>query len=487
MLTRRQRLLVLGLFIAAIASLYLYNLNGTGVLDPDEPRYASVGRAMARSGDWVTPQLWGSPWFEKPVLLYWLAGLGTLSGLDMDMAGRLPVALLSLAFLAGWFLLLRAEFGEPTAAIATLLLATSGAWLVYSSFCLTDLPLAAFFSIAVALSLPLLRGCDSFRRWLGLGAALGLATLSKGLVPLVLAIPFLWFLRRQWRRWWIAAAAFFVVAGPWYALVIARNGYPFIEDFFLKQHFARFYSQTLQHVQPVYFYIPVLLGTLFPWTPLILLIRPRSVRKDERLRFLAVVFVFGFVFFSASLNKLPGYLLPLLPCLFVVIADGITERGITHLSRGWLIASGILIALIPFAGQLIPVLLVGKIASTRQMLFAMLPITLGMLVLFATPLVVAAFAHKSVAGGLLVLSFVVAGIYLKSTIYPVLNEEASARSLWQQIQGESDRMCDAGLKRTWEYGLAFYRGSPVPLCAQHPAPVRLVPGPAGRPIMLRVP
>jgi 4-amino-4-deoxy-L-arabinose transferase-like glycosyltransferase len=482
-LTRRQRLLVIGLFIAAIASLYLYNLNGTGVLDPDEPRYASVGRAMAQSGDWVTPHLWGSPWFEKPALLYWLAALGTMSGLSMDMAGRLPVALLSLAFLAGWFLLLRAEFGERTAAIATLLLATSAAWLVYSSFCLTDLPLAAFFSLAVGLALPLLRGRDSRIRWLGLGAALGLASLSKGLVPLVLAIPFVWFLRRQWRRWWIGVAAFFVVAGPWYALVIARNGYPFLEDFFLKQHFARFYSQTLQHVQPVYFYIPVLLGTLFPWTPLILLIRPRSICKDERLRFLVVVFLFGFVFFSASLNKLPGYLLPLLPCLFVVIAAGIAERGITHLSRGWLIASGILIALIPFAGQLIPVLLVGKIASTRQMLIAMLPITLAMLVLFATPLVVAALAHKSVAGSLLVLSFSVAGIYLKSTIYPVLDEQASARSLWHQIQGESDRICDTGLKRTWEYGLAFYRGTPVPLCAQHPAPVRLVPGPAGRPIL----
>jgi 4-amino-4-deoxy-L-arabinose transferase-like glycosyltransferase len=483
-LTRPQRIFVIGVFIAAVASLYLYNLSGTGVLDPDEPRYAAVGRAMAQSGDWVTPHLWGSPWFEKPALVYWLAGLGTLSGLGPDMAGRLPMALLSLAFLAAWFLLLRAEFGQRTAAIATLLLATSAAWLVYSSLCLTDLPLAAFFSLAVAFALPLLRGHDSRTRWLALGAALGFATLSKGLVPIVLAIPFLWFLRRQWRRWLLAAIAFFVVAGPWYALVIARNGYPFIEDFFLKQHFARFYSQTLQHVQPVYFYIPILLGELFPWTPLLLLIRPRPIGKDERLRFLTVVFVFGFIFFSASLNKLPGYLLPLLPCLFVVIATEITERSLPNVSRRWLIASSILIALIPFVGQLIPVLLVGKVTSASQVFLAMLPITLGMLVLFATPLVVAAFAHKSIAGGLLVLSFAVAGIYVKSTIYPVLDEQASARGLWRQIQSESDRVCDAGLKRTWEYGLAFYRGSPIPLCAQHPMPVRLVPGVAGRPVVL---
>jgi 4-amino-4-deoxy-L-arabinose transferase and related glycosyltransferases of PMT family len=484
-LTRPQRIFVIGVFMAAIAGLYLYNLTGTGVLDPDEPRYASVGRAMAQSGDWVTPRLWGSPWFEKPALLYWLAGVGTLSGLSPDLAGRLPVALLSLAFLAAWFLLLRAEFGERTAAIAALLLATSAAWLVYSSLCLTDLPLAVFFSMAVVLALPLLRGRDSRAHWLGLGASLGLATLAKGLVPIALAIPFLWFLRRQWRRWWIAAAALFVVATPWYALVIARNGYPFVEDFFLKQHFARFYSQTLQHVQPAYFYVPVLLGTLFPWTPLLLLIRPQLLRKDERLQFLMAVFAFGFVFFSVSLNKLPGYLLPLLPCLFVPIAAGIAEHRMIHLSRGWLIASGVLIALIPFAGQLIPVLLLAKITSANQVFLAMLPISLGMLVLFVTPLAVAAFGDKRVAGALLVLSCAVAAIYLKSTVYPVLDKQASARSLWHQIEGESDRICDAGLKRTWQYGLAFYRGSPVPLCAQFPKPVRLVPGPSGRPVVLK--
>jgi 4-amino-4-deoxy-L-arabinose transferase-like glycosyltransferase len=483
-LTRPQRIFVIVVFVAAVASLYLYNLSGTGMLDPDEPRYAFVGRAMAQSGDWVTPRLWGSPWFEKPAFVYWLAGLGTLSGLGPDMAGRLPMALLSLAFLAAWFLLLQSEFGERTASIATLLLATSAAWLIYSSLCLTDLPLAAFFSLAVAFALPLIRGRDSRARWLGLGAALGLAVLSKGLVPLVLAIPFLWFLRSQWRRWPLAAIPFFVVAAPWYALVIARNGYPFIEDFFLKQHFARFYSQSLQHVQPVYFYIPVLLGTLFPWTPLLLLIRARSIGKDERLRFLATLFVFGFVFFSTSLNKLPGYLLPLLPCLFVVIAVEIARRGMGNLGRCWLVASGILIALIPFVGPLIPLLLVGKITSASEVFLAMLPLTLGMLVLFTTPLLVSVFAHKKVAAGLLALSFAVAGIHLKSTIYPVLDEQASARGLWRQIERESDQVCDAGIKRTWAYGLAFYRGAPFPRCEQHPLPLRLAPGPSGRPIVL---
>ena len=199
------------------------------------------------------------------------------------------------------------------------------------------------------------------------------------------------------------------------------------------------------------------------------------------------MFVFGFVFFSASLNNLPGYLLPLLPCLFVVIADGITERGITHLSRGWLIASGILIALIHFAGQLISVLLVGKIASTRQMLFAMLPITLGMLVLFATPLVVAASAHKSVAGGLLVLSFAVAGHLPEIDNYPVLNRG----SLRAQSLATDSRRIGSNVR----CGIEAHMG--IRACVLSwvaGSALRTAPGaraarsrPAGRPIMLRVP
>src|SRR6516162_506563 len=85
------------LAVLLVGFLYLYGLSATGLLGPDEPRYAAVGREMARSGDWVTPRLWGDPWFEKPPLLYWMAAAGFLLGLGPEMAPRLPVAALALA------------------------------------------------------------------------------------------------------------------------------------------------------------------------------------------------------------------------------------------------------------------------------------------------------------------------------------------------------------------------------------------------------
>src|SRR3954451_2647739 len=79
--------------------IYLFNLTATGLLGPDEPRYAFIARAMAQSGDWITPRLWSVPWFEKPALLYWMQATAFRLGPPADLAPRLPVAVLAVAFL----------------------------------------------------------------------------------------------------------------------------------------------------------------------------------------------------------------------------------------------------------------------------------------------------------------------------------------------------------------------------------------------------
>src|SRR5579885_344233 len=99
------------LIVATLYVCYFSHLGAIGFVGPDEPRYAWIGRAMAESGDWVTPRLYGRPWFEKPALLYWMTGAAFRAGLGPDVAPRLPVALLGTAFLAFYWWLLRREFG----------------------------------------------------------------------------------------------------------------------------------------------------------------------------------------------------------------------------------------------------------------------------------------------------------------------------------------------------------------------------------------
>jgi 4-amino-4-deoxy-L-arabinose transferase-like glycosyltransferase len=453
----------------AIAAFYLYQLDGVGVLEPDEPRYLAIGQAMARTGDLITPRLWGSPWFEKPPLLYWMTAAGTVLGLGPEMAGRLPVALLSLAFLAVAFQLLRREFGLEAAAVSMALLSTSAGWVAYSQLSLTDVPMAVFFSLAVFLALPLLRELppadQTRRRFLWIGACLGLATLAKGLVPLVLFIPSAWFLRRWRRHWWLAVLACALVAGPWYVSVYVVNGNPFLEDFFWKQHFERIYSAALQHVQPWYFYIPVLLGGLFPWTPLFALPARRGParerrRWDTRRLFLLAVACFGFLFFSIPLNKLPGYLIPLLPPLFALLGSQFERRRIAELGRGWLLAPALLIACIPVIAHGLP----GALGAGRVSAFRLSGISATELFYVAAPIAVWLLARRSWRVPLLILSVAAGGIYLKVTAYPAIDQTVSARALWKEIQPRSASICDAGINRDWLYGLNFYRGVSIPPC-----------------------
>ncbi len=463
-MSRLHRLLPFATLACALVALYLFDLNSVGVLQTDEPRYLAIGHAMAQNGDWITPQLWGSPWFEKPPLLYWMTAVGALSRLGPELAGRLPVALLSLLFLWTAYIGLAREFGRQAAGVAVALLATSAGWLAYSQLALTDLPLAVFFSLAVLAALPLMR--ENFpvehqnERFLLIGASLGLAMLAKGLVPVALALPFCWFLRRQWQKWWLAFAAGALVALPWYMAVYLRNGFPFIQEFFLKHHLQRLYSTSLQHVQPWFYYFPVLLAGLFPWTPLFFYLFKRTAPWDQRRRFLGAIVLFGFLFFSLSLNKLPGYLLPLLPPAFVLLAAQFENKPLVQVSRWWLLPSACLIALVPLLVSVLPASLAnGRFSasalhvSRTEWFYILLPI-------FAI-----ALARRSWAGPILVLSVVLAGIYLKIETFPAVDHLASPRSLWYEIRGKSEGLCDGGTNREWLYGLEFYRGAEIVPCA----------------------
>src|ERR1700683_5866073 len=93
---------IVGLFF-----LYFFGLTRTGLGGPDEPRYAAIGRAMAATGDWITPRLWGAPWFEKPAFLYWMTAAGFKAGLGADLAPRLPVAVLSVLLLGFFWVCLK--------------------------------------------------------------------------------------------------------------------------------------------------------------------------------------------------------------------------------------------------------------------------------------------------------------------------------------------------------------------------------------------
>ncbi len=455
------------LAIPLLVVLYFSGLTAAGLLGPDEPRYASIGREMARSGDWITPRLWGEPWFEKPALLYWMTGTAFRLGFSDDLAPRVPVAVLSVAFLVFFQWIIRKEFNESAAWISTLMLGTSAAWLGCSFIGTTDLPLAATFSASMLLSLEWI-GTGERRRLPWAAALLGLAVLAKGLVPLVLTLPLLWFGRRRWIDLvrWPVAGTFALVALPWYLLCYWRNGAVFPRTFFWEQHFARFTSESLAHGQPFWFYVPVLLAALLPWTPGLVLLAQQAWGGDRRRRFLLAVLLFGLVFFSASRNKLPGYLLPLMPAAAALM--GIALAGAKS-NRWTLPAAAACMVAIPVALPALPQALAGGVSHAAVPQFNwtwMLPLALAAVVFGLERR-----GRRGVALATMAIAATGGVAVLKAIDLPAIDREYSARPLWRSIVNQGDRFCVESLHRSWRYGLNYYSVTPLPDCA--PGDMRL--------------
>jgi 4-amino-4-deoxy-L-arabinose transferase-like glycosyltransferase len=409
---------------------------------------------MASTGDWITPRLWGRPWFEKPALLYWMTAAGFKVGLGPDWAPRLPVALASMAFLAYFFVVLRREFGDRAAWYSAAILATSAGWLVYSHVAITDLPMSAAFAaamLAIGLREP------TFRSSLAAGVLLGLAVLAKGLVPLVLFLPVLWFLRHRIRDLARVFAATALIATPWYVLVTLRNGAPFLQDFFWKHHVDRFLSSTLLHGRPVWFYAPVLLAGLFPWIPMLILLFTRRLYREHRAQFLLAWFAWGFVFFSASRNKLPGYLLPLLPALAALIGIAAAEARERSPKMMLLLgASAALLCFVPPLEDALPQALIAGISHTPLPLasYWIFGLLLGLVCAWCEKLGRRNDAVACVAAGV-----VLSVITIVWRVYPELDRQLSGRASHAQ-----PITCLPPMNRSQRDSTRYYVGENLPDC-----------------------
>jgi 4-amino-4-deoxy-L-arabinose transferase-like glycosyltransferase len=343
-LSMTARAFWLVLIIATLYFCYFHNLGAIGLVGPDEPRYAWIAREMYESGDWVTPRLYGQPWFEKPVLLYWGAALSfKLFGVS-EAAARFPSALAALLATLAMAWLAWRVYGPWTARWLLLLLPTTVGMIGFSHAAATDMPFAGTLTVALVFAtiiLGLTRNKQSppFQRtpWLALiffGFFLGLATLAKGPAAILLSGGgvLLWAaFTRRWRDAFrclhpVAISSFCLTALPWYIICSRRNP-DFFRIFIIEHNFKRYLTPEFQHIQPFWFYVPVLLIAFAPWTLALVwstffaTLRAWPQRRPSDATLLALCWaVFCLVFFSISKSKLPGYILPAVPAIALLLA-----------------------------------------------------------------------------------------------------------------------------------------------------------------------
>ncbi len=354
-LSPAARLLWAVLILATLYLCYFHNLGALGLVGPDEPRYAWIARDMAETGDWVTPRLYGKPWFEKPPLYYWGAALSfKLFGVS-EVAARLPSAVCALLATLGLGWLAWRVHGAETARWLLLLLPTTVGMIGFSHAAATDMPFAAMLTITMVFAAGIvgLVGPEGFavnspsysyyrntrpggRLSLTLfGFFLGLATLAKGPAAIILSggAVLLWAaFTKRWRDAFrclhpIAIASFCLSALPWYVLCARRNP-DFFRVFIIEHNFKRFLTPEFQHIQPFWFYIPVLLIAFLPWTILLPLSASFDTLKlwHERKLSPATTLLcswslFCVLFFSISKSKLPGYILPAIPAIALLMVQ----------------------------------------------------------------------------------------------------------------------------------------------------------------------
>lgn len=332
--------------------------NGLTILDPvDKTEALQIGIAqeMFRQHELVTPSWNFHPYFDKPVLPYWLAGTTyRLLGPD-PTAARIPAALTASAAVIGLFLSLwraAAPTSQATALKRALigagLLALSPGWIGFGRTAVHDIYLST--SITACLLLfwwgfcwPRSRSAQHGYAAL-IGLAMGAGFLAKGPLGVLfpgMVIGLYLLLNKDSARSLLRISSIAIALGsltavitPWLTASIQANGSAFVSHFFGFSNLQRLTESVDGHRQPVWFYIPCLALLCFPWTfhwvgtlpSLHDLFKNQPRTPLLQLNHLAAIWLIaGFIFFSLVQTKLPGYILPLLPAIALLTATAVTS------------------------------------------------------------------------------------------------------------------------------------------------------------------
>ena len=486
------------LIVATLYVCYFSHLGAIGFVGPDEPRYAWVARDMVETGDWITPHLYGKPWFEKPPLFYWGAALCfKLFGVS-EAAARLPSAISALlATLAMAWLALRLYDAE-TARWLLLLLPTTVGMIGFSHAAATDMPFSGMLTIAmvaaaVVLGLTRNENTPTIPRtpWLALvlfGFFLGLAVLAKGPAAIILCggAVFFWALFTKRSRdafrllHPVAVATFCLAALPWYVLCARRNP-DFLRVFLIEHNLKRYFTPEFQHIQPFWYYGPIVLLGCLPWT---LLLLPAAIELkqsfNDRLKsgatdlFLVSWSLFPCIFFTLSKSKLPGYILPAIPIFALFCVRGVIEL----LSR-----SGVLSRTLLFGTSVVPPILIAttsrylhrfrsfwmfdsffdRIGYKLEIAFITFGVAVYLTILAAPVLILLRRTWIGVfymLGGLVAFLWI-AGLTAVPRLDRALSPRAESEALFKSgVEDAQVLLC--GVPRSYSYGYSYYLRREIP-------------------------
>jgi len=335
-------LLILGLL------LYLPGLGSYGPLDPTDSFFIEGARELVETQRYLLPMFNYEVWLDKPILYFWLvAACYKLLGVSA-FAGRLASALSAVFTGLVIYQGSKAAFGYKQAFVAGCVFLTFPLCSVIGHLSLTDMPLTLFMSAA-------LLGFINYRQQSRLVTitfayfALGLAFLCKGPVALIIVVAIVFFFlvftsdfdgfpsfcktlfgKFMALRPGLGMAIMLLVNLPWYGAATCYTNGEFFRVFFIDQNFGRMVGK-VNHLEPIWYYLPIILGGLFPLNLLLFshlaslkqaVIERKAASPAAQLTFFSLVWA-GFILllFTAIKTKLYTYILPAMPPLAVLTSQ----------------------------------------------------------------------------------------------------------------------------------------------------------------------
>jgi 4-amino-4-deoxy-L-arabinose transferase-like glycosyltransferase len=326
--THIKHLIVLLLFAYVF---FFHGLGAYSLKEPDEGRYAEIPREMIELGDYLVPHLNYVRYFEKPPLLYWAVS-ASYQVLGTDEWGfRFPNALAAFLTVLALYLGVRWWIGKEVALLSSIILISSFGFFAMARIVTTDMLFTFWLFLCLLSFYGYYKENRAYLIYLFYGS-LGCATLTKGPVAVMLmGVTVLCFLITEKNlsflkrlRWTGGILIYALITVPWFLAVSVREK-EFFYFFFIDQHILRFLTAKHRRSGPLYYFVPVVFGGMFPWSFFI----PRAVvslwQRNE-IRLFLIWSGVVFLFFSLSGSKLPPYIVPIFPALSIVLGAFFHEK-----------------------------------------------------------------------------------------------------------------------------------------------------------------
>lgn len=308
---------------------FLFLLAGNSYLpitDPVESNYALTAKEMVLSGDWISPQIYGTYWYDKPIFLYWLLCLSYSVFGFTDFAARFPSALFGTAsaLIAVWYMLRQYRHLGLALLFGCMTITSLAVWAISHSI-ITDQML--FFFTAGTLFFAYIGLTEGKKGYIIAAYAMaGLAVLTKGPVGIVLPGLFLLLfvaIRRNmtyFKRLFPPAGIllFLLIALSWYGIMYERHGMDFINGFLGFNNVVRATVSEHPEFNFWFYYLVLVPLSLLPWTGPCLYGLWKHRKNEDEYVYMAVWALGTILFYSLMATKYPTYAyIANLPLLYI--------------------------------------------------------------------------------------------------------------------------------------------------------------------------